>query len=78
MERPRDAPDERRHLLSELRDTVDTRLGVPGALQDVQYLNGYLDTALMEAAGISNAQACDAFLAEPWVVDCLTAEEVQP
>jgi hypothetical protein len=51
---------------------------VPGALQDVQYLNGYLDTALMEAAGISNAQACDAFLAEPWVVDCLTAEEVQP
>ncbi len=78
MELPRDETDGHRHLLSTLRERVGERLGVPGAVQDVQYLNGYLDEDLLTAAGISLREVCEAFEAEPWVVDCLTRQEVQP
>jgi predicted AlkP superfamily pyrophosphatase or phosphodiesterase len=76
MLRPSEGDDERRHLLSELRSAVDSRLGVPGALEDVQYLNAYLDMALLAEAGRSTADACAALLEEPWIADCLVKQEV--
>ncbi|MFH1468661.1 MAG: alkaline phosphatase family protein [Pseudomonadota bacterium] len=78
LARPEEGSDPRRHERAPLQVRVEARLGTAArpVVEDVQYLNAYLDEAAMEASGHTLAEVCAAFTAEDWIVDCLVRDEV--
>jgi hypothetical protein len=73
---PRKGLDSRRHQLSRVRTLVESALGVDDVVQDIQYLNVYIDEPKLAAAGKSLDDLCAAFSGLPWVEQCLTRPEV--
>jgi hypothetical protein len=78
LARPDAGGDVRRHERAPLQGRVEARLGTSAhpVVQDVQYLNVYLDEAALRAAGRSLNDVCAAFLQEEWIADCLVRDEV--
>jgi hypothetical protein len=76
LKRPRDREDPRRHDLAALLERLGTRLGSDQVVQDVQYLNGYLSDSALAGAGLSLDDVCSAFLAEDWILSCITKDEI--
>lgn len=76
LARPKEGTEERRHNIFSLLRSMERRLGSKEVLEDVQYLNGYLNEDKRVAAGISLQQVCDAFTTEEWIIDCITRDEI--
>ena len=78
LRRPDEGGTPARHLRAELQAELEQRFGAPGrpVLEDIQYLNVYLDRDNLQANGHSLADLCSAFEERPWIQACLTQDEV--
>ena len=74
---PKKQSDERRHDLSTILSEINIKLGVEGLVEDIQYLNVYLDEDRLRESGKTLNEICTAFSSSyAWIEHCLTTEDL--
>jgi hypothetical protein len=73
---PQKELDSRRLNLAKVVDQANSTLGVEGLVEDIQYLNVYLNPDVLKQSGKNLDDVCAAFSPYKWVEHCITLNEL--